>query len=565
MPELKLTIWGDSNVGLVRKNNEDYLTYFEPGDPQVIEQLGRLYIVADGVGGAATGEVASKYSALKVLHTYFNQPNLKPWQRIKAGMKRANIALVNYIRQNAQARMATTMVAAAINRDELTLVNVGDSRAYLIRNQQVRQLTQDHNLVNEMIRNGVLTEEQAKTARVKNQLTSSLGGHEVFKADVFVEKLQPGDLLFMASDGLCRYAEDLPIIQKIALSGTPEQVVNNGIQYARKSGGQDNITVMLIRVDDVVDTLPMTTDNGTRPIPVDLETVVRDPLTMIARSPEQESKLKEPSAPRGLFKPDPTVAPIPPSDAFSIPGINQAATDEELEDTENLGKHPAEQEDVTRTVTVDSMRLNEVVKPPSVTQPLQFPPEPDLEKTGFVQRTGVRTYMLLIFLSFMIFVLLGILAFTFGGKFFQMRNGIQTPTDTVQAVEQSVMEEKPADTIEIPNETPTVESSTPQHEPTAETPTEAAATETIPAGICLAEVQSGESLGIIIREHFQLSFDANAEYHYRECTGAGETITCGESQVITDNDGIQAGWFIEITEADYALCMEHAGTWFTQP
>jgi protein phosphatase len=122
MPELKLTVWGDTNVGLVRKNNEDYLSYFEPGDPQVIESMGRLYIVADGVGGAATGEVASKYAALKVLHTYFNQPALKPWQRIKAGMKHANIALVEYIRQNAQARMATTMVAAAINGNECTIL-----------------------------------------------------------------------------------------------------------------------------------------------------------------------------------------------------------------------------------------------------------------------------------------------------------------------------------------------------------------------------------------------------------------------------------------------------------
>ena len=174
MTFIKIDAFGDTNVGLIRKNNEDYLTYFEPGDAGVVNDFGRLYIVADGVGGAATGEVASKFASLKVLHTYFSQPKLKPWQRIKIGMKHANEALVAYIRQNAQARMATTMTAAAVNDDLMTIVNVGDSRAYLLRNDELRQLTQDHNLVNEMIRNGVLTEEQAKTAKVKNQLTSSI-------------------------------------------------------------------------------------------------------------------------------------------------------------------------------------------------------------------------------------------------------------------------------------------------------------------------------------------------------------------------------------------------------
>jgi hypothetical protein len=439
---------------------------------------------------------------------------------------------------------------------------------YLIRNQQVRQITQDHNLVNEMIRNGVLTEEQAKTAKVKNQLTSSLGGHEIFKADVFVEKLMPGDLLFLASDGLCRYAEELPIIQKIALSGTPEQVVNNGIQYARKSGGQDNITVMVIRVDEAVDSLPMKEDHGALPVAVNLEEIVRDPLTMTARSPEQEDKLTAPKPSQALFKPDSKLAPLSVADARSIPGLNQAASDEELDDTGDLGKHPIDEEGETQTVTVDSVRLNEVfqrsqpVAPPMPIILSKAPASPP-EKTNLVQRISVQGYIVLILIATMILVLLVILAVTFGGKFFQQRNSTATPMGLVEASVFAGTEEAPVDEIVLSDENTAVnEDSAQDDSPTAAA--EPIQESSIP-GICLVQVQSGDSLAAIFRNTFELPYDGNADYFYRICSGAGDNFDCQEPQLIEEKNNILTNWFIEIKEADQSLCLAKNGAWFLLP
>lgn len=446
MSFLRITAFGDTNLGLVRKNNEDYVTYFEPGRADVVEQFGRLYIVADGVGGAATGEVASKFSALKVLHTYFSQPALKPWQRIKVGMKRANEELVAYIRQNAQARMATTLTVAAINGDEMTVVNVGDSRAYLIRNNAIKQITQDHSLVNEMIRNGILTEEEAKNARVKNQLTSSLGGHETFKADVFVEMIQPGDRVLLCSDGFCRYAEDPEVVKKFALSGTPEEVVRNCIQYALKSGGQDNVTVLVLQVEERLEKTPESYDHGGKPYPVDLREVVNNPLTFDARSPFQElSKKKQEQASDSTmitenFVPDLSVPPIPVREAYAIPGINMAATDEELDSFDETMTPQAEEGTMvlsvvdedngnTRGITPDEMRA--VTGQRAAPEQLQRRPE---AARPLAQKISMRAYVVLLILSALVVIILGVMAVLFGMRYLGRADEMVTPTTTPNAL-----------------------------------------------------------------------------------------------------------------------------------
>lgn len=440
MSFLRITAFGDTNLGLVRKNNEDYETYFEPGRADVVEQFGRVYIVADGVGGAATGEVASKFSALKVMHTCYSQPSLKTWQRIKVGMKRANDELVEYIRQNAQARMATTITVAAVNGEEMTVVNVGDSRAYLVRNNTIKQITQDHSLVNEMIRNGILTEEEAKTAKVKNQLTSSLGGHETFKADVFIESLQPGDRVLLCSDGFCRYAEDPEVVKKFALSGTPEEVVRNCIQYALKSGGQDNITVLVFQVEDRLENTPDSYDHGGKPYAVDLREVINNPLTFEARSPFQElSKLKQEQASDSTmitenFVPDLTVERIPAREAYAIPGINSAATDEELDafdetltpqtDEGTLVLSVVDEDNgTTRGITPEEMRTVTGQRP----APEQLQRQPEAAQP-LAQKISVKAYVVLLILSALVVIILGVMAVLFGIRYLNRADNVVDPT-----------------------------------------------------------------------------------------------------------------------------------------
>jgi serine/threonine protein phosphatase PrpC len=239
-----------THPGRKRPNNEDFVDYYEPVEPDDILSSGSLYIVADGVGGAAYGERASRYAVQKVLHDYYQPSQLPPAQRLEQAMLAANADIHGYSKSDeVSAQMATTIVAALVFHDQLIVANVGDSPAYLIRAGQIRQLSRDHSLVGERIRDGSMTEEEARTSRIKNQLTRSLGG----EADVIVDVMQPvpimpGDRIVLCTDGVTRYASRQQILQ-LAASGTPEEATNRLIDYANQQGGADNITALVVLIE----------------------------------------------------------------------------------------------------------------------------------------------------------------------------------------------------------------------------------------------------------------------------------------------------------------------------
>ena len=242
---------GLSNPGRKRQNNEDFIALFEPEDSDELRASGCLYIVADGVGGAIRGEKASRYAAQKVLFEYYRHPELSPQARLRESMCQAGNDIYKYAQDNHDSPMATTMVAATIRGDTLTIANVGDSRAYLIRGKKVEQITHDHNLVGEMLRDGLITEAESHKSKVKNLLTRSLGGEFAVHVDIFPDiPLLPGDRILLCSDGLTRYAgrEDL---YALSSHGSPEEVVNKLIAYANHKGGADNISTIFIKIDPV--------------------------------------------------------------------------------------------------------------------------------------------------------------------------------------------------------------------------------------------------------------------------------------------------------------------------
>ncbi len=264
-----------TDPGLKRKNNQDCVDYFEPGNYDDLIRSGRLYIVADGVGGGARGEKASQYSVERVLFEYFQMPDISPGERLRKAMQKAGNEIFEYAeKENFPKGMATTMVAAVIIGEQLIVANVGDSRAYLIREGMIEQITRDHTEVAEMIEGGLLTEEEARYVKGKNRISRSLGGELNPKVDVFKPiRLQTNDKILLCSDGLTRYASDMQLVQIIG-NKSPVEATEDLVSYANQSGGADNVSVFYIAIGQPQDEAePAMVPKGHEPRNVNWETI----------------------------------------------------------------------------------------------------------------------------------------------------------------------------------------------------------------------------------------------------------------------------------------------------
>lgn len=261
----------NTDPGKKRPNNEDWVTGFEPTNPLEIQKSGSLYIVADGVGGASRGERASQYASERVLFDFFQEPNVHPAIRLERAMRDVCKGIYEYAQDSNISRMATTMVAANIRGNVLTVANVGDSRCYLIRSGKVVQITEDHNIAAELVRNGSLSVEEAKHTKSGNTLLRSLGGDPDVDVDIFGEiDLFPGDIVLLCSDGLTRYVESETLLY-LCSDGTAEQISKRLIDFANESGGADNVSVYVIKVgSDVV--MKDFDEEKTIPAPIALDT-----------------------------------------------------------------------------------------------------------------------------------------------------------------------------------------------------------------------------------------------------------------------------------------------------
>ncbi len=237
-----------------RANNEDFVDLFEPDDLDELRASGCLYLVADGVGRASQGERASRYAVMKVLYEYYHHPEVEPGERLNQALRLASRDIYEYAEGSGRpTRMATTLVAAAILGDRLIVANVGDSRAYLIRNGLARLLTDDHTVSGEMVRNKLITEEEAQHAMGKNRLTRSLGGESDVRVDVFPPiQLQPGDRVLLCTDGFWGWASRRDI-EVLTREGSAEEVVERLVDFAKRRGSKDNISAIVVDVGQPID------------------------------------------------------------------------------------------------------------------------------------------------------------------------------------------------------------------------------------------------------------------------------------------------------------------------
>ena len=241
--------WGLTDPGCVRKQNQDSYR---------IEQLDRgnlLCIVCDGMGGAKSGNVASSLAV-----DVFVEEVRRCWkpvmeqekvdQMLRSAVKLANFTVYDQSRQFEEFDgMGTTLVAALIRKNQASIVNVGDSRAYLIRDGEITRITHDHSVVQTLVESGNITAEEARTHPNRNLITRALGTEEVTQCDAFEVAFQRGDKLLLCTDGLVVTATDEDICRAVCSGKSSEQDLDELIALAKAQGAPDNVTVVLVDHD----------------------------------------------------------------------------------------------------------------------------------------------------------------------------------------------------------------------------------------------------------------------------------------------------------------------------
>lgn len=231
-----------TDIGKKRKLNQDYV--FTSEIP--VGKLANLFIVADGMGGHNAGDYASKYTIETIVEEIEKSKDTSVVKILEKAIQSAN----RHIRKKSQESeglngMGTTVVAATIHGDEMCVANVGDSRLYVI-NQEIKQITEDHSLVEEMVRMGGIRREQARSHPKKNIITRAIGAEDELEIDFFQVKLKKGDFVLLCSDGLTNMIEDEEI--RMILQGQRDIVEKAEalVATANNNGGKDNIAVILI-------------------------------------------------------------------------------------------------------------------------------------------------------------------------------------------------------------------------------------------------------------------------------------------------------------------------------
>ena len=236
-----MKVFSATDIGQKRQMNQDYIyTSSEP-----VGNLPNLFVVADGMGGHNAGDFASRYGVSVLVETIKKDKNFNPVKIIRNGIEEANREILEQAMENdTMSGMGTTMVAATVVGGYAYVANVGDSRLYLA-GSSLRQITQDHSLVAEMVRLGELKPEEAVNHPDKNIITRAVGTGEDVKIDFFDVKLESGDQILICSDGLTNMVSDRDIYE-ILRSGPGENRAQELVDQANANGGKDNIAVIVI-------------------------------------------------------------------------------------------------------------------------------------------------------------------------------------------------------------------------------------------------------------------------------------------------------------------------------
>src|SRR2546421_4642908 len=243
---MHITCAGRTDVGIIRSGNEDNFL--------VVPDRG-IFVVADGMGGHAAGEVASEMAVRYVARELGSPHALADEQladRMRTAIRAANGAIFQRtLTEHDKRGMGTTVTALVLYDARFLVGQVGDSRAYLLRDGKLVQLTKDHSYVQEQVDAGYLTPEQARSHPYSNVITRCVGANSDVIPDVYVGAVRPRDLFLLASDGLTGMLEDPQLAELLAGDRMPQEQVDDLIAEANRHGGLDNITAIIVRIDSV--------------------------------------------------------------------------------------------------------------------------------------------------------------------------------------------------------------------------------------------------------------------------------------------------------------------------
>lgn len=234
-----------TDIGKKRSMNQDSFYCCE----MPLGSFQNLFIVADGMGGHKAGDHASKLCIAQMADAIGRSAHKTPVSVFEEAVAKANEAIYSEAETNAAFEgMGTTMVACTVQDDTMYVANIGDSRLYLLR-EKIKQITNDHSLVEELVKQGNLTESEARIHPQKNIITRALGTDKMVHADFFEIDIRKGDIILLCSDGLSNMVEDEDMEYIIHQSASLEEAGTVLIEKANQNGGNDNITAVLVEVE----------------------------------------------------------------------------------------------------------------------------------------------------------------------------------------------------------------------------------------------------------------------------------------------------------------------------
>ncbi len=251
--KILLDYFGSSDIGMVRVENQDSFGKFPPDNLDTYSDKGQLFIVADGIGGHAGGREASSLAVETIRNAYFNSGSIDTGISLRNAIEEANKAINQKAKTSEKfGRMGTTSSVLVIKNNIGTIGQVGDSKIYKIENnppRRIEQLTMEHTQLNEMLKEGILSEEEAKNYPAKSALSRALGMEEKVKVDITDNiLLTPGQTFVICTDGLSKVNKDE--ILSIVTQNSPKDSCTKLINLANERGGKDNVTVQVIKIFD---------------------------------------------------------------------------------------------------------------------------------------------------------------------------------------------------------------------------------------------------------------------------------------------------------------------------